>query len=178
MVRHGSGQPLTCCLHGDPHPTLHPLGTHSSCAGHQQRQRWGQPPKRGQSMSWCAGRPRARCTEGTESVPRQCTRGHQLLPGLKGRAAAWGTQHPATGKCRGMSLCLDSAVSAARAQHRMAEPEKLQRRSFLYSCSRGLADWSLKHKRLLSPAFCRSEVNAHPSDASLPPQKQGDLAGS
>lgn len=36
MVGHGSGQPLTCCLHGDPHPTQRPLGTRSSCAGHQQ----------------------------------------------------------------------------------------------------------------------------------------------
>lgn len=48
---------------------------------------------------------------------------------------------------------------------------------FLYRCSRGLADWSLKHKQLLCPAFCRSEVDAHPSNVSLPPQEQGDPAG-
>lgn len=43
---HGSGQPLTCCLHGDPHPTQHLLGIRSSCAAHQQLPAWGQPPNR------------------------------------------------------------------------------------------------------------------------------------
>lgn len=78
-----------------------------------------------------AGGPSARRrTEGTESVPRQHTRGHQLLLGLKGRGAARGTQHPGAGERRGMSLCQDGAVPAAVFQPCMAEPKKLQGRKF------------------------------------------------
>lgn len=85
-------QPLTCCLHGGTHPTQRPPGTRSSCASRQQRRSSGDSHPAGH------GRPRARHAEGTESLPRQRTRGQQLLLGLKGRGAAWATQHPTAGK--------------------------------------------------------------------------------
>lgn len=120
-----------------------------------------------------AGRPRARRAEGTESVPRQRTRGHQLLPGLKGRGAARGTRHPGAGERRGMSPCQDGAVLAAAARPCTAEPEGLRRKVFLWGHSRGLAGRSHEPK-LLSPAFCRSEVGARPFNTAQQPQEQGD----
>lgn len=119
----GSPSPAACMVACTPR-------SGSSYAGRQQRRRRGQPPHRGQ-LPEPARRSSCAChAEGTESVPRQCTRGHQLLPGLKGRGAARGTQHPAAGNCRGTSPFQDSAVPAAEAQPRMAEPEKLQERFF------------------------------------------------
>jgi len=83
-------------------------------------------------LSRRAGRPRARGAEGTASVPRQRARGHQLLPGLKGRGAARGMQHPAAGKCRGTSPCRHGAVPAA-------EPEKLRGTRFFCRAAAELA---------------------------------------
>lgn len=156
---------VTLTPHSTHWPPAHPVPATSS------RQRGGQPPNRGQPTSWCAGRPCACRAEGTDSVPRQCPRGHQLLPGLKGRAAAWDTQHPATGKCRGTSLCLDSAVPAARARHHMVEPEKLQGSFFSMAAAE---DWQIGTSN--SFKWLSTGVGAHPSDASLPLQKQGDTA--
>lgn len=107
---HGSPSPAACMVARTPRsarraPT-HPVPAASSAGVGDSHPMGDSHPSRR------AGRPRR--AEGTESVPRQRTHGHQLLPGLKGRGAAWGTQHPWAGERRGTSPHQDSAVPLPR----------------------------------------------------------------
>lgn len=106
--------PAACMVARTPRSARH-APTHPVPAASSAGVRDSHPSRR-------AGRPRR--AEGMESVPRQRTRGHQLLPALKGRGAAWGTQHARAGERRGTSPHQDNAVTAAVVQPRTAEPEK------------------------------------------------------